>query len=516
MSRSALRVFIGCLALAAPFCWLSPAQGTDQPAISPYTEIQAASAEACRALDDPMKRARMDGLFLNLVWSCNRFDLLAKPPAFDAGNPDDVTEEPPRSPLAVDAQVNNSAGETGTSTTQSETSITFNETTGTYCSSYNDSWEFFGAGGGGGFTGFARSTDGGVTWQDRGAVGATAFGDPSLVWRRSDGNFYLATLESGGALSVWRSTDDCGSFTKISIPSTGNDDKEIMIADNNPASPHYGNLYLVWTDFGVAGTPIRAIRSTNGGTTWSAPVNLATGILQGAWPAVAPNGDVFVVWLRYASFPNGQISVRGARSTNGGVSYSAITNVIGNSVSPRDSAASTSCGRPALKGNIRYLASPQITVDSAGTLHVVYTRDPNNFNSGDVVQVYYKRSTNSGSTWSAEVVLNDVATNDQYFPTIQSNGTTLVAGWYDRRNDPNNTLQDYYKRISTNGGVTWGPNIRVTDVSSPIRLDPNLATCYHGDYDQSVVTSTGHIMQWADDRNFVGTRRDPDVWTDKQ
>ncbi|HRC85086.1 MAG TPA: sialidase family protein, partial [Thermoanaerobaculia bacterium] len=475
---------------------------------SPNTVIRPASPATCKLLDDLSKRNLMDGLLFNLLWSCGRQGELKqigfKPPASD-----DALEEAIE---AADVQVNNSAGENGSSTTQSETSVAYNEVTGMYCAAFNDSWEYFG--GGGGFTGFASSASG-AAWVDHGAVGGNSFGDPSLAWRRADGYFYLATLDAGGGLAVWRSTNDCQSFVQVSTPSTNGDDKEILTVDNSTTSPYYGTLYLVWTDFGFAGTPIRASRSTDGGLTWSAPVALsAAGTVQGAWPAVAPDGTVYVAWLRYASFPSGNITIEVARSTNGGVSYGLVTSPLSNVVSPRDATASTVCGRPALRGNLRLLASPQIAVDGAGTLHVVYSQDPDGYNTGDVINVYYRRSTNSGITWSAPIQLNDVGSQDQYFPTVQARGTTIVASWYDRRLDPGNLRQDTYKRVSTDGGLTWGLNIRVSDVSAPIQLDPNLATCYHGDYDQAVVTPTGHLILWADDRNFVGTRNDPDVWSD--
>ena len=61
---------------------------------------------------------------------------------------------------------------------------------------------------------------------------------------------------------------------------------------------------------------------------------------------------------------------------------------------------------------------------------------------GDAVNVYYRRSTDSGATWGTEVLLNDDGTTrDQFFPTLSVGASNVVsAAWYDRRHDPNNTL----------------------------------------------------------------------------
>lgn len=490
-------------ALAAP----AARRPAKPPTPSHRTVIRQARPELCRLLDVPSKRQRMDGLLFNLLWSCGR--------QHELGGVEGVEDLGLTLALgAGDIQVNNSTGESGTSgTAQSETSIAYNPVTNTVCAAFNDAWEFYS--GGGGFTGFARSTNRGSTWQDRGAVGGASMGDPSLVWRRSDGNFYLATLDSGGGLALWVSTDGCQTFSQRSTPATNGDDKEILAVDNNPSSPNYGNLYLVWTDFNLSSSGvIQAIRSTDGGFNWSSPATLSTGgTVQGAWPAVAPNGDVYVAWLSYASWPNGNITVQVSRSTNGGLNYSAVTSPLVNAVSPRDATASnsTNCNRPALRGNIRYQAFPQIAVDQSGVLHVVYSYDPDGFNTGDVVNVYYRRSTNSGSTWSTELRLNDDATTrDQFSPTLQVSGSTVTASWYDRRLDSNNILLDYYRRTSTDGGLNWTASERITDVSSAIRLDPGTATCYHGDYDQSLA----EVVQWSDDRNVLSAHNDPDVWSD--
>ncbi len=453
--------------------------------VNAQTRIRPAPPELCALLDDPEKVRYMDGLLFNLVWSCDRLDLLGPAPEVPDGKVTRGVEGAP------DVQVNDDTG--GTETTQSETSIAENEVTGTLCSGFNDSCELFCPGGGGGLTGFARTTDGGATWDDRGAVGGESLGDPSVVWRRGDGFFYLTTLRSGGGLALYRSTDDCRTFSLFSTPVTGVADKEFLAVDNHPSSPHFGNLYVAYLGSGIV-----ARRSTDGGATWTAPFSLGGG--QGAWPVVAPNGDVFLSW---GSFGSALVSVPVSRSTDGGVSYTPVTNVITNQVQPRDATASSNCNRDALNGNIRYLASPQLAITDDGVLHAVYSYDPDGLDIADVVDVFYRHSTDNGATWGAELRLNDdTTTSDQYFPTISANGSTLLATWYDRRLDPGNLLQDTFRRISTDGGVTWGPNERLSDVSTPIEFDTGVLPCYHGDYDQGLVTASGATVgQWSDDRN---------------
>ena len=57
---------------------------------------------------------------------------------------------------------------------------------------------------------------------------------------------------------------------------------------------------------------------------------------------------------------------------------------------------------------------------------------------------------------------------------------------------------------------------RVSDVSSPVYIDPSLAACYHGDYDQQLQDAGFGYIQWSDDRNIQSAHQDPDVWFDKE
>ncbi len=470
------------------------------------TPSDAPSAH-CALLEEDGFRQRMDGLLMKLLAQCGREDELGQVEGQESalrGPSDKLAAYSP------EVQVNDSASDTSATTTQSETSLARSPTTGTLCSGFNDSNHFPN---GDGLTGYARSVDGGTSFTDRGPLGDNSFGDPSLVWRRKDGNFYFAALEQIG-LGIWRSTDDCRSFEFLGNTDTGADDKEILAVDNNPASPYYGRLYVGWTDFGAGGSIFA--NYSDDGLIWSAPVQLSApgADVQGAWPAVAPNGDIYVGWVRWNPYPNGNIDIEIARSTDGGDNFTAVTNPLTGGVNPRNPASTTACGRPALQGNIRYLPSPQLAVDSEGILHVVYSYDPDGFGVGDTVNVYYRRSLNSGTTWGPEIQLNDDGTNnDQFFPTLSvGDDGTVVTTWYDRRLDPANQLIDYFKRTSLDGGVNWLRSVRLSAVSTPVYLDPGLAACYHGDYDQQIQTDTAALIQWADDRNVQNGHNDPDVF----
>lgn len=467
--------------------------------------------ESCALLDNPKTAGLMDGLLYFLAKGCGRQSEFIGRVESERGPEGLPSFEPD-----TDSAVSNPGGDTGSTRTQSETSIERNPVTGTLCAAYNDS--FHGVTGGQGFSGFSRSTDNGVTWVDRGALSSDDSGDPSLVWRRLDGKFYYAALRNGG-LGLYRSDDDCQTFTFVSQIASDNDDKEIMAIDNDPASPYYGRIYVVWTDF--TDSRIYSIRSNDAGATWSPQVALSGSgdSVQGAWPTIAPNGDLYVTWLRWLppGFPSGNIEVPVTRSTDGGVTFTPLAAgpAMTNRTGPRDATASSGaqCGRPALKGNVRLLPSPQIVFRN-GYLHVAYSYDPDAFNSGDVIDVFYRRFNAGTNAWDAEVKINDdTTTTDQYQPTLSVGSAGQVTiGYYSRQLDPNNLMIDYYSRTSFDNGASWTqPSVRLSDASSPIVLDGNLANCYHGDYDQQLQDENGraHYL-WSDDRG--GT---PDVFSDR-
>jgi hypothetical protein len=195
-----------------------------------------------------------------------------------------------------DALTNNNTGSSGTAFfTQSETSvIAFGNTV---LVAFNDSGSNAGSNK---FTGFARSTDGGVTWTDGGTLPTNVngdAGDPVLARDNTTGRIYFATLQfSGSGMDVFHS-DDGGATWSAPVQGApgknGLQDKEWIAVDNFSGAGN-GNLYLVERDFG-SGNGIYFFRSTNQGATFgpNGGTLIASGN-QGAFVTVGPDHAVYV------------------------------------------------------------------------------------------------------------------------------------------------------------------------------------------------------------------------------
>src|SRR4029077_11543334 len=135
-------------------------------------------------------------------------------------------------------------------------------------------------------SGASVSTDGGDTFTRLTAAnGQSPFvgteGDPVLLYNKPTGTWFtiwLDTLSGGQGLGGYKSSTPSDpsptSCTHSTVHSNTNDDRPSGYADNNPASPFFGRMYISWNDFNNAGPPISVVRSTDNGATWSAPVNL--------------------------------------------------------------------------------------------------------------------------------------------------------------------------------------------------------------------------------------------------
>jgi len=119
-----------------------------------------------------------------------------------------------------------------------------------------------------------------------------------------------------------------------------------------------------------------------------------------------------------------------------------------------------------------------------------------------------------GLTWTIPVELNDdIGYQAQhFFPTIAVSTGVISVAWYDSRLNIGDAMTslDVYYAYSTNGGVTFSRNIRITTASfDPDAVkrtdDPNENEPFIGDYLQMVSTPSNAHLIWTDNRSACDT-----------
>ena len=130
-------------------------------------------------------------------------------------------------------------------------------------------------------SGASISTDGGTTFTRITTAGgqspfAGTVGDPVALYNKPTGTWFTVWLDTAcGAqgLGGYKSATpaNAASWTHFCIHNSAGDDRESGWADNNPASPFYGRMYISWGNGGA----LSATYSSDNGLTWHAPIQVA-------------------------------------------------------------------------------------------------------------------------------------------------------------------------------------------------------------------------------------------------
>ena len=326
--------------------------------------------------------------------------------------------------------------------------------------------------------GWATSTDGGATWTHGSLPGLTkgegsgpydAASDPAVAYDAKHNTWMIASLPLSSTLQtpavvVSRSTD--GGLTwgnPVGVDSSSvSSDKNWIVCDSWPNSPHYGNCYVEWDD-PSNNLEILMSTSADGGLTWGAATptaNLADGI--GGQPLVQPNGTVIV--------PIETDVMAAYLSSNGGVSWTAPVTI-------------SSIQFHADAGGIRSGPLPSAGVDGTGTVWNVWEdcRFRTKCSTNDLV---YSSSTD-GVNWSAvtRIPIDDATSPiDHFIPGIGIDPATSGASahialhyyYYPQSNCTASTCQLLVGYISSgNGGTTWNTPTTLTAAPMPLSWLPN-------------------------------------------
>jgi hypothetical protein len=237
-----------------------------------------------------------------------------------------------------------------------------------------------------------------------------------------------------------------------------------LVTGNSWAIKANGNtLHVVWEDNRNGNFEIYYKRSVDGGLSWGPDSRLTNNFGLSINPSIAISGSLLhVIWEDHRDAGLlGEIYYK--RSTDGGFSWNQDTRLTND----------TSISR-----------NPSVSV-SGLLVHVVFEdfRD-----ASETQEIYYKRSTDGGITWEPDRRM----TYDplpSYVPSIAVNGSTVHLVWYDLRNGTiNGNTEIYYKR-STDDGISWGQDTRLTNDNFVSEL-PSV----------SVSSSLVHLI-WTDYRN---------------
>jgi hypothetical protein len=443
--------------------------------------------------------------------------------------------------------------------------------------------------------GYDWSFDGGKNWGDQlppfwqfillDGHTADACSDPTGAWD-SRANAYsggiLFDINSGANAVVvmksnagnggafYHSPNPAGGFQEYRDTPVGvvaNDDgnvffndKELMTADSHASSPKRDNVYMTWTRFTADNhSPIYFSQSTDGGATWSVPIEIsgsnpsicplgggACNDDQGSDPVVGPDGTVYV------AFANGNVPGAGieqvlmvscpaSANCSNSASWTPPTKV-GDMISthPVGPPSQNGCpNRQCLPPN-GYRAPDEttvtISVDRHSRLFTTWADHRNNTNPDCELgaagggsppcdhDIHYAFSTDDGATWSATRTITPRSrfgetAQWQSWSEVTTDGSRLWVAYYDRsygncefsgcnditaaeiRNPASGSPSYSYERITT----ASMPNL--TPANNPIQAG------FLGDY-MWVDTDShndAHIV-WADTRPHAGTAPEEDVY----
>lgn len=370
-----------------------------------------------------------------------------------------------------------------------------------------------------GVSGWGFSANGGETWT--GIETGVPKADPADLGTRGQpsidvdeaGNFYYSNLYFRAGYSTLNVSVHRGRFVKDGfiwdLPTFATDftsgfgpDSGHLGVDKRPGSE---TLYVSYTNFSASPRRIEVVRSTDGGKTWSEPVALASGDVQGSMPRVGPDGEVHVAW---ATWPGSPRTIRVRKSVKW-PDFEA--EVLATTMVP--------AANPPF--NSRYPQFPAMDIDRTdgpdrGRVYITF--GDGRLGGAAAIGTIFLIHSSDGAKWSDPIQLDDdpeppsVSRTHRWFswPAVDDRGVVHV-GWYDRRlRGANEALTDVF---GTRFRVDVGPseNVRVTDQSFRMNVlgECRCPLCDHNSESHlgAAVGPTRFHFAWSD-----GREGNPDIY----
>jgi len=372
--------------------------------------------------------------------------------------------------------------------------------------------------------GYAWTHDGGRSWRNAPvpyltrAVGGRwpRASDPVLAFA-ADGTVYLSVLvfdpyACPTGVTVQRSTDGGATWSRpvlvhVSRSCTYSDDKNWIVVDQHPRSPHYGRVYQFWTPFRFTtsghflGAPQAVRWSDDRGAHWSTThyVTGRTQSTQDSQPMIRADGAVVDAYVRFPSGSHDDPDHQGSRSAaavtargSNPVALVARSSADGGATWSGESVIAARIGGGAT--GVRCCLPSAVSDPVAATLYANWIGP----GAGQPVLVSTSRDgrrwsrparvDRDGSTASAQHVNSDVAAY---------NGRVFVS--YGSRNATTATRSRYVQQklsSSYDAGASFGSAVAL-GARSDLRYAAVAGGLFPGDYIGSAAAGNRLYLAWA-------------------
>jgi len=272
-----------------------------------------------------------------------------------------------------------------------------------------------------------------------------------------------------------------------------NDDGNSSVLCDSPSiaiNPNTGHVFVAWKDNRTSAGIVYIDKSLDRGVTFGSDVavydspsdNVSTGNVYTVNIQTGDDEKIYVTWVAYFDYYNADCDILFARSTDGGQTFSTPS-----SVHPVES--------------VSRHRHPWIAIDKENVIFVAYSEFNSTFSA-----VYLARSQDGGSTFETPVKVTDDSTTGYRGGknvVISTDGKIHIA-WTDGRAGFGAEYLDIYFATSLDGGLSFGPNIRVND--DPYVTSNGLAKTFtvstQGTPSFTLDSDSRVHIVWEDFRNF--------------
>lgn len=338
------------------------------------------------------------------------------------------------------------------------------------------------------------SNDNGKTWQTPRVMLESGLGqfDAQIAVDPADRRtVYAAWLQNRKRVVMLAKSVDSGATWSFTIAVRGDEelDKPALAVRGQSVYVAFNHEEEVWVaasqDGGRSFIPTRVNTESRPG--WS---------LLGA-ATIDPAGNAYLAWASYskAGGARGAVNLYVAKSTDAGKAWNATLLDVSEAA---PGCKDAECGEGFLGAQVA------LTSDAAGTLYALWS-------AGRVrlgpQRIYFSSSTNGGENWLPPISVSyaDPGVEHAFPAIVAGNAGDVRIAWMDARNSARrSSYWNTYYRSSSNGGATWGDEVRISGYVPGYRyIDKEGFRFPFGDYFGLAIDNHGdtHVV-WGEGLNY--------------